>query len=559
MPRGMTSSLGRMGRLGWSSGGKPPVLPLDNLTAAAAWSVRKLLTAYAGQCLRLRRSTDDAESDFGFVANGLDTASITTWLNGATGYIRKWYDQSGHGNDLGQSTKANQPTYTAAGTGSKPTITLSGNPVVMTAADSDSLDLTSTFLINVVVAPASATPASGQKVINKTGAYALGYLTTGKPEFTTLGVLDYDSYLIHWPASGLQQSVLFDASQDASFYYNSSYIEKVAGSVEPTVSTGTFYLGAQINNLWYIGAVSELILVKPAPTGTTLDTLMWNTAHYYSLPVAVTPDNAYVTATYQQQLTIPTYDGSGDIIHIDVVDTGAGLINGYRYWMAMTPYPNSDSDYENPSIVASNDKTSWVVPAGLTNPVIAAPGGGAYNSDPDLILGQDGLLWMFYRVTKAATNDKIYVTSSADGVTWSAPVLILDVANNTAICPSIIWDGTQYKMWVNASGGTNFKYYTCATPDGAWSAATACFIDSGSGPLHFNVIKRDCEYHMFGTNAGVTFLRSLDGKDWYQSTNKIEAEGYRAAGVWNGAGYDLWYTTGGAHSKVKLATVTVPV
>jgi hypothetical protein len=38
-------------------------------------------------------------------------------------------------------------------------------------------------------------------------------------------------------------------------------------------------------------------------------------------------------------LTIPTYDASGQAIHPDVIDFGSGNTwNGYRYWMAMTPY-----------------------------------------------------------------------------------------------------------------------------------------------------------------------------------------------------------------------------
>lgn len=542
-----------------AAAGRLPPLPLDGHTVMAAWSVRKLISAYAGKCLRLRRSTDNVESDFGFVNNELDTAAITTWLNGATGYVVTWYDQSANGNNLSQATKNMQMAYTASGTGGKPQITSSGSPMQMTAADSASLDLTSTFLVNVVCAPASATPSTIQRVISKTDAYAYGYRTTGQPVFTTFGIADYDAMLNWWPAAGLQASIVFDASQDANYYYYGSPVETIAGSAEPSVTSGTFYLGSSTNTTQYfIGGLSEVVILKPAITGTVLEDLTLDTAHYYSLPVAVTPDTTHVTATDLQQLTIPTYDGSGDIIHVGVVDAGAGGLNGYRYWMAMTPWPNANDAYENPSIVASNDKITWVVPDGLTNPVIPVPEGGAYNSDTDLILGQDGKLWMFYREAKAATNDTIYVVSSSDGVTWSAPTLILDVAVNTAACPAVIWDGSQYKMWVIGAGGSGLVYRTCATPDGAWSAPTTCYQFNAT-IYHMSVVKQAHEYHMFGCNSGVYFGRSLDGKNWYHTATPILAEGYRASGVWNGSGYDLWHTTGGLHSKVKLATVTVPV
>jgi hypothetical protein len=78
--------------------------------AAAAYSVRQLANT-ALICMRVRRDNDDAEQDFGFDTNGdLDTAAIATFVgSGNNGYVSKWYDQSGNGNDAEQSTHSNQP------------------------------------------------------------------------------------------------------------------------------------------------------------------------------------------------------------------------------------------------------------------------------------------------------------------------------------------------------------------------------------------------------------------------------------------------------------------
>ncbi len=51
--------------------------------------------------------------------------------------------------------------------------------------------------------------------------------------------------------------------------------------------------------------------------------------------------------------------------------------------MGFTPYPNTNDQYENPSIVASNDGVNWVVPTGLVNPIGV--------QDPDLHLLDPGL------------------------------------------------------------------------------------------------------------------------------------------------------------------------
>jgi hypothetical protein len=90
---------------------------LDTYTgAAAAFSVRRLLSGYTGACMRVRRDSDDTEQDIGFDSNGdLDTAAIATFVgSGNNGYVTKWYGQessggTGSGNDAENSTQADQP------------------------------------------------------------------------------------------------------------------------------------------------------------------------------------------------------------------------------------------------------------------------------------------------------------------------------------------------------------------------------------------------------------------------------------------------------------------
>jgi hypothetical protein len=52
-------------------------LPLDNLSAAAAYSLRRLRSDYTGAAIRVRRSSDNAELDIGFTGDGdLDTVAL---------------------------------------------------------------------------------------------------------------------------------------------------------------------------------------------------------------------------------------------------------------------------------------------------------------------------------------------------------------------------------------------------------------------------------------------------------------------------------------------------
>ncbi len=92
---------------------------------AAAFSLRKLRDGYTGSAIRVRRSSDNAEQDIGFDANGnLNTTGLTSFVGSNSAFIVTWYDQSGNGINLTQTTAANQPRIVNVGTvdqmGSRP-------------------------------------------------------------------------------------------------------------------------------------------------------------------------------------------------------------------------------------------------------------------------------------------------------------------------------------------------------------------------------------------------------------------------------------------------------
>jgi hypothetical protein len=86
--------------------------------AAAAYSLRKLRTAYTGSAIEVRRTNNDV-ADIGFTSTGeLDTTALLAFTGtGAlnNGFVTKWYDQSGNGYDATQATALNQPQIVSAG------------------------------------------------------------------------------------------------------------------------------------------------------------------------------------------------------------------------------------------------------------------------------------------------------------------------------------------------------------------------------------------------------------------------------------------------------------
>lgn len=84
--------------------------------AAAAYSLRKLRTAYTGNCIRVNRSSDLTQMDIGFNASGtLDTTTLITFVGVSTSQIVIWYDQSGNGRNTITFNQANAPRIIISG------------------------------------------------------------------------------------------------------------------------------------------------------------------------------------------------------------------------------------------------------------------------------------------------------------------------------------------------------------------------------------------------------------------------------------------------------------
>ena len=129
------------------AGGTPPAaLLLDTYTgASAAYSLRQLRTAYSGNAIRVRRSSDNAEQDFGFVSNDLDTASLLTFCGVGNGFVTTWYDQSGNANDAAQTTATSQPQIVSSGS----VILENGNASVKFDGANDFLDISTAITTSI--------------------------------------------------------------------------------------------------------------------------------------------------------------------------------------------------------------------------------------------------------------------------------------------------------------------------------------------------------------------------------------------------------------------------
>ena len=123
--------------------------------------------------------------------------------------------------------------------------------------------------------------------------------------------------------------------------------------------------------------------------------------------------------------------------------------NGYKYWMAFTPYPFRNARKENPCINVSNDLKNWICPKGLINPLDISRN-RSYNSDTHLLYNKETkrleIFWRYVNGLKII----IYTKNSYNGIDWSNKIIFLKSDNmkkKDFISPSIIYENGKYKIW----------------------------------------------------------------------------------------------------------------
>ena len=118
---------------------------LDSFPGAqAAYSLRKMSSAYTGSCLTVRRSSDNATTNIGFYRYTIDTDAILRFVGSGNGFVTTWYDQSGNGVNAIQGTAGSQFNIATSGS-----LHYEGNDVVMNAATNRSFTRgTSTVSLN---------------------------------------------------------------------------------------------------------------------------------------------------------------------------------------------------------------------------------------------------------------------------------------------------------------------------------------------------------------------------------------------------------------------------
>ena len=270
-------------------------------------------------------------------------------------------------------------------------------------------------------------------------------------------------------------------------------------------------------------------------------------------------------------LDIPSYvENNNSVVHPSVISFDSPW-NGYKYWMGITPYPESNNKFENPSIVVSNDGINWEELEGVTNPIAPAPAQG-YNSDINIFMDPTNTtmycMWRELRWLDGAERCTLKIMSSTDGVNWSEPTEALRTLDKDNASPCVIYDEGKYKLFsVNVLDGsrtTSIQMYESDNPLGGWVYVKDIEIPNIAEDKqlwHFEIKKIEDTYVIlyqvatwgyYGGDGRLYLGKSKDLSNWEITKKPIiypewEGDFYKSSfslGEYNGEPcFDLWYGT----------------
>lgn len=349
--------------------------PLDLVgSASVAYGLRQMRNAYSGSLIRVRRSSDNTEQDIGMIGENLDVSSLLTFAGSGSAYIKTWYDQSGNGKNLTQTTTSYQPRIVNAGSletsNDKPAAYFDGGDYMYNSAMTGFIsgaNLTS-FLVGSI--SASSSIWGRLAVLQKTGD-ADDYTTStsmnllGGNGTTTDVSCDTNNSGVNMTVASatLFQAVCYhDSSNNLYGYINGALhgTDSISNSIAPDyLVVGASRSGSSITDN-FTGYVSEVIIYNSALSGSNIVSVETNQMSYFapSWPVG------YITKWYDQSgngndvvqtnpLNQPTisYTGDGGVLNRPTVVFSSDYNNtGYGTWLTSSTGMPTSADYSKSAV-----------------------------------------------------------------------------------------------------------------------------------------------------------------------------------------------------------------
>lgn len=265
---------------GGAAGGAAPLL-LDLYPATAAYSLRKLSTAYSGSAIRVRiDTTGQPEYDIGFDSNGnLDTADLLSKAGANDGFVTTWYDQQGS-NNATQAAAANQPKIVSSGTviteSSLPVLQFNGAQQLVFIASS----LSTVSIFSVLKSGNSASEMTAFNFGDSTNAAALHF---NRSATNSVAYAVYNGTAASSEGGAVSSQFLASAfsvsNSSADLYINNA---NVSNAYQGRTSPGGNAIGSRVSSFYLTGNISELVYYNSNQI-SNISGINTNINSYYSI------------------------------------------------------------------------------------------------------------------------------------------------------------------------------------------------------------------------------------------------------------------------------------
>ena len=277
--------------------------------ASAAYSLRKLRTAYTGAAIRVRRSSDNTTLDVGFNANGeLDTTALLAFVGAGNGFVSIWYDQSENSRNQAQVASASQPQIVSGGnlitSNGKPSLqfdgvddylinfntVFSGEDVVISTINTVDI-LTSRY--NELISMANSVTGTGLEVFVPFRMETTQYGTIKRDNIGTIKTANFGT-----SAAGLQLLTSYSSGTTENARKNGTLILNAANVNVGNITINNIAIGALVRNTpgGFAHMKSMEIIVYPTNQSTNISSIESNINSFYSIYATDVDAQAFITA-----------------------------------------------------------------------------------------------------------------------------------------------------------------------------------------------------------------------------------------------------------------------
>jgi hypothetical protein len=318
------------------------VLALDFLSSVGAITVLSFKKYQNGLCVKVRRTSDQAEQDFAY-SNGLvDYQAIETFVGvGNDGYAVTWYDQSKNKNNAVQTDIAKQPLLVQNGRmvrDIKGNIAMRVNNSSMIIANNDSLNVTNEISIMAVHQPVTRGGGNVGRLVTKrdTQDYAFYLGSDGQMRMSIAGSSNADAYTL---GEVNINHVLKTNGLNETYWQNGNLIGADTTTNDLGSSTSDVYLfDREAGDRAYDGFVPEIIICNRRLTEEERLEFEAIQLEYLEFKL-VGAENVFVFYS-QRQLDYMDTRTMRVYRMADAEELDIGYVNGYRDEQAILDFAN---------------------------------------------------------------------------------------------------------------------------------------------------------------------------------------------------------------------------